>query len=112
MRTELNELALLEHRDMFAEPAGGQAVGDVDRRFVAYQAVEFGVYLVFCDGVERGRRLIQHDKRCVFIQRPGKGELLRLAAGNFHAGFLHILVKIGIELLLHPAYIVRDARFL
>ena len=50
MRTELNELALLEHRDMFAEPAGGQAVGDVDRRFVAYQAVEFGVYLVFCDG--------------------------------------------------------------
>ena len=87
-------------------------MGDVDRRFIAYQAVEFGIDFIFCDRVERGRRLIKHNKRRVFIQRPGKGEFLRLTAGNLHAGFLHILVKIGIKLLFHPADVVRDARFL
>ena len=78
----LDDGTLMENGDLVAEFAGGEAVADVDGGLVAGDVVELRVDLGFCDGVQCGGGLIQDNERCILVQCPGNGDLLRLAAGD------------------------------
>ena len=52
----LNDRALVEHGDLVAEFAGGQAVGDIDGSLIACDLIELAVDLRLGDGVQRRRR--------------------------------------------------------
>ena len=43
----LDELTVVEDGDIIAETAGGQAMADVNRRFIADDFIESGIYLIF-----------------------------------------------------------------
>ena len=52
---------------------------------------------IFGDGVERSRRLIEHDERRMRIKRARQRNFLRFAAGNFDADGVKIMIKICIK---------------
>ena len=101
MVSGLDDPAAVEYGDLVAEAAGGQAVGDVDCGFVPGDGVEIGVDLVFLDRVQCRRGFIQNDKGGILVKSPGQGDLLGLAAGNFNAGFVEMLVEIRMHTLRH-----------
>ena len=72
----LNDRALVEHGDLVAEFAGGQAVGDIDGSLIACDLIELAVDLRLGDGVQRRRRLFEDDEGRVLIERAGNGDLL------------------------------------
>ena len=74
--------AFREHRDMIAEAAGRQPVGDIEGGFVLNQGVELLIDLILRHGIQGGGGLIQNDDRRVLVQGPGQGKLLLLAAGS------------------------------
>ena len=76
---KLDEPAAVEYRDLVAEAAGGQAVGDEYGCLVTDELVEFGVDLKLRDGIERRGRLVEHDDGRVLIQRAGNRDLLLFA---------------------------------
>ena len=88
---ELDEPAAVEHRDLVAKPAGGQAVGDEDGSLVTDELVELGIDLKLRDGIERRGRLVEHDDGRVLIQRAGYRDLLLFAAGEIAAFFVKLL---------------------
>ena len=94
MRTELNNTAAIEYGDSIAETARGKSMADVDCGLIANDAVEIGIDLGFGNGIERGSWFIEDNKRRVFIERTGKCDLLRFAAGDLHAVLFKITVKI------------------
>lgn len=51
--TLLDDRALVEHGDLVAEFAGGQAVGDIDGSLIACDLIELAVDLRLGDGVQR-----------------------------------------------------------
>ena len=77
-------------------------MADVDGGLVARNLVKLGVDLRLGNRVERGCRLVEDDERRVFVQCPGDGNLLRLAAGNLHALVGKILVELGVQPLGQP----------
>ena len=82
VRTALGNSSIVHNGYLVAEATGRQAVGDVDSRARSHDTVEFGVNIVLGNRVKRGCRLIKHDKRRAFVNRPRKAELLRFAAGD------------------------------
>ena len=58
MRAALNKLAFSEHRNRVAEPAGGQAVGNVNCGFAFDKIVELLINAVFGNRVKRRRRFV------------------------------------------------------
>ena len=88
----LDDRALVEHGDLVAEFAGGQAVGDIDGSLIACDLIELTVDLRLGDGVQCRRRLVEDDEGRVLVERAGNGDLLRLAAGNIYAGRIKIRI--------------------
>ena len=76
VRAVLHHLARDEHRYAVAEARGGQPVGYVHRRSVAYHSVEALIQAVFRQSVQRRRRLVQHG---------GGGIRLSAFRERFHA---------------------------
>ena len=104
MAAPLNQPALVKDEDIAAKPAGGKAVGNVNGCFVPDNLIEMGIDLKLGKGVQGGGGLIQNDERRIFVKRPGKGDFLCLAAGNFHSVLLKILVKYRVQPLGHPVH--------
>ena len=105
----LNDRALVEHGDLVAEFAGGQAMGDIDGGLITCDLIELTVDLRLGDGVQRRRRLVEDDKGRVLIERAGNGDLLRLAAGNLDTVLGEIFVKHGVQTLFHRCKTVCEA---
>ena len=55
MGTTLNDLTVIEHGDLIAEAARGQAMTDIDGCFVADDLVELRIDLIFSDGIKCGK---------------------------------------------------------
>lgn len=85
----LDQPSVLEHENPIAEPAGREAMGDIDGGHFIDSLVEAAIQLVFRAGVERGGGFVQQDQRSIPKQRAGEGDHLILAAG----GSKSVLVK-------------------
>ncbi len=82
-----HDAALVEDDDLVAVTDRRQAVGD-DQAGAAAPA-EVGVDLCFGHGVERARRLVEHDQARVRGQGARQLEALALAAGQVATAFAH-----------------------
>ncbi len=95
MRPVLDDPAAVKHEDFIAETAGRQPVADINRRFAGSHFAEFPIRFIFGDGVERSRRLIEHDERRMRIKRARQRNFLRFAAGNLNAVPVKVLIQAG-----------------
>ena len=82
MRASLCEPPAIQHDDPVAELAAAHAVGNVNCCFFADQCIEIFVDFRLCDRIERCGRLIQNDKRRVFVKRPCDRQLLFFPSGK------------------------------
>ena len=103
MSAGLNDPAGVKHRDLVAEPAGSQAVADIDGGLVPGDGIEMAVDLILGDRIQRRRRLVQNDEGRVLIEGAGQSNLLGLAAGDLHAVLVIVLVKRRIQSLRQSA---------
>ena len=97
MAAALNDVSVVEDQNIVAETGGGEPVGNVDGGSYAGDLVEPGVDLGLREGVKGGCGLVQNQKRRVFVQRAGKGDLLSLAAGDLDSGVGDVPVKISVQ---------------
>ena len=95
--TLLDDAAFVEDGDLVAELAAGQAVADVDGRFIAGDVVELRVDLCFGDGIQGSRGFIQNNEGRILVECSCDGDLLGLAAGYFHALFHEFLIELGVQ---------------
>ena len=73
MRADLNNRTMVKHGNLIAEAAGGEPVADINRCSVRHHLAKSRIDFGFGNRVERRRRLIEYDERCVFIERAGYG---------------------------------------
>ena len=99
--TLLDHGALMEHGNFITELAGRQAMTDIDSRLVTGDVVELRVNLRFGNGIQGGSGFVQDDKRRIFVQCTGNGDLLRFTAGDFDTIFTKIFVEHGIQSIGH-----------
>ena len=111
VRADLNNGAVIEQGNLVAKAAGGKPVTYIDRCPICHHLAESRIYLGFGNGVESRRRLIENDKRSVFIKRAGNGDFLRFATRNVHAVFIEVLIKICVKPLRHFFGVEDKARF-
>jgi len=98
MRANLNDFALVEHGDLIAEAAGGQAVADIDCSLIAYDLVKLRIDFCFGNGVKRGSGLIQDDEGRILVERSGKRDFLRFTTGNIDAILVEVLIERSVQL--------------
>ena len=70
MGAVLDHSSLMEHSNLIAELAAGQAVTDVDGGLVTGNIVELGVDFRFCNGVKCCGGFVENYKRCILIECP------------------------------------------
>ena len=97
----LDNLPVVEHGNVVAEPAGGKPVADVHRRLVSHNLVEVLVHLHLRHRIQGGGGLIQHHEGGVFVQSPGQSDFLGFPAGHLHAAFVKFLVQGRFQALGH-----------
>ena len=91
VRSELDDLAVLEHADAIGEAHGGEAVRDEDRRAMPRRGENALEDLGFAAHVElRGRLVEQHDARAHRdrAQRARERDALPLSAGEIGAALV------------------------
>ena len=86
-------------------------MADVHCRFALRYVVELGINFRLRQWVKRSSRLVQHNERCVFVQRACNGYLLRLTAGNVHAIFVVSGIQEGVQPLFHCCQPVAETCF-
>ena len=111
MISPLNQLPLLKYRNIVTEPAGGQAMGNVNGAFAPHQCFETGIYFIFRHGIKGRGGFIQDNEGRVLIQSSCQGNFLCLSPGNFHAVRLKIPVQRSIQTSGHIRHTVGKARF-
>ncbi len=82
MRSVFHQLPLVEYGNFVAETAGSQAVRDKNRDMLAGNIFRTGIDFVLPNGIQRGGRFIQHEKRRILIQCAGQRDELGFAAGE------------------------------
>ena len=87
-------------------------MADIDCGTIPHHVVELGVDFRLGNGIQSGGGLIQDYERRVLVERTGKGNLLGLAARDFHALFIEILVKGRLDSLGQGGQPLAEARFL
>ena len=83
----LDDPTFVKNGNLITELAGGQPVADIHGCPILHHTAEAGLARGFANGIQGGSGLVQHDNRRPFIQCPGQRNLLRFAAGDFHALF-------------------------
>ena len=106
----LDNLPVVKDHDLVAEPAGGQAVADVDGGFVPGNGVEAAVDLVFGHRVQGGGRLIQDQEGRILVQCSGQGDFLGFAAGDFDAAAVEVFVQVAVRPFRHGGQALLKAR--
>ena len=67
---------------MVTKARRGQAVRNVNRRFLADHAIKTLVHMILRQCIKCGSWFVEHNNRRIFVQCPGKRKLLALAAGK------------------------------
>ena len=93
MTSKLYQMTFMEDRNLFAEPAGGKPMGDIDCGLITDDALKTGIDLIFSHRVKRCGRLIQKDERGIFVHCAGDRNFLCLAAADFNAVFIIIFIQ-------------------
>ena len=82
VRAALDDAAAVEHHDLVGVADGRQPVGDRDRRPALGELVQRLLHRALGLGVQRARRLVEHQHRRVAQHRAGDRDALLLAAGE------------------------------
>ena len=96
MGSLLGDAAVRDKEDAVTEAGGRQPMGDKHGGLASRHVAVLLVNIVFGDGIERCRRLVQNQNRTVFIQCSGQHQPLGLAAGELHSIEINIPAKVGI----------------
>ena len=80
MAARLDQPAMVEYRDLIAEAAGGEAVGDINCRLCSDELIKPLIDFMLRHRVERGGRLVEDDDRRILLQRTGQQQPLPLPA--------------------------------
>lgn len=80
MRAVFRHRAAGKHRNVVAELAAGESVGNVYGRLPSDHLLKLAVDLVLRDRVERRGRLVKNDNGRILIQCPGNRKLLLFPA--------------------------------
>ena len=78
----LNDLAVIDHKNLVGMAHGFQPVGDHDDRLIVGQFRNGLHQLLFIFRIHIGGCLVQNDDGCVLHNRPGDGDALPFAAGE------------------------------
>ena len=89
----LNDLAVIDNKNLVGMAHGFQPVGDHDDRLIVGQFCNGLHQLLFIFGVNIGSGLIQNDDGCVLHNRPRNGNSLPLTAGERRTAFADDGVK-------------------
>ena len=71
MAARLDQPAMVEYRDLIAEAAGGEAVGDINCRLCSDELIKPLIDFMLRHRVERGGRLVEDDKGRILVERAG-----------------------------------------
>ena len=112
MVAPLHDAPLVEHQNFIAEAAGSQPVADVKRRFAPGNFAEAAIDLIFGNWIQGRGGFVQHHEGRTLVKGSGQSNFLGLAAGNFYALRIEILIKGGVQSLGQGIRPGRKARFL
>ena len=83
MCTAFDDPSVFEHHDSVAVTDRGQPVGDDEYGPASHEVIHTLLHDLLGPGIDGGRRLIEDQYRRVCNCRPGDGQQLSLALGEF-----------------------------